>query len=283
MILGLSPKLLKENVKSVLGALRLGPTVQEARGRIGYLFDRETQRRNARFKRQYAPDGFAMPPPKLIYLVTGQFGAEAFYHSGLLGATCIQDILKRHGLDMGAFSTVLDFGCGCGRVIRHWKTLSGAKLYGVDYNPELINWCRRNLQFAEFGIDKAGVPLDFAEGTFDFIYAVSVFTHLMERGQTFWMDEIMRVLKPGGYFLFTVHGVSRLSDLSAEQRKIFESGKPVIVGSQYSGTNSCGTYHPQEYVRDVLCREWSLLAFEPGAAKDANQDAFLMQKPDSMS
>ena len=268
----LTPKVLKNGVKSALGALRLGPTAHDVRCRIGYLFDVKTQNRNARFKGRCAPDGFPMPPPKLIYLVTGQFDAEAFYNNGLLGVTCIREILRRHGLDVNAFSKVLDFGCGCGRVIRHWKAVTGAKLYGIDYNPELINWCRQNLHFAEFGVDRAGVPLNFAEGTFDFIYSISVFTHLTERGQRFWMDEIMRILKPGGHMLFTVHGLSRLNDLSLEQRQIFESGSPVIVGSQYSGTNSCGTYHPQQYVRDVLCKDLRLLAFESGAAKDANQD-----------
>jgi SAM-dependent methyltransferase len=220
-----------------------------------------------------------MPPPKLIYLVTGQFDAEAFYQSGVLGGTCIREILSRYNLEISTFRKVLDFGCGCGRVIRHFRSLTRANLYGIDYNPELIGWCQRNLQFADFGVNKTGIPLKFADGTFDFVYSISVFTHLTQGNQRFWMDEIMRVLKPGGHMLFTVHGLSRLKGLSPEQRQIFEAGNAVIVGSQYSGTNSCGTYHPQQYVRDVLCRNWQLLAFEPGAAKDANQDAFLMEKP----
>jgi hypothetical protein len=80
--------------------------------------------------------------------------------------------------------------------------------------------------------------------------------------------------------LFTVHGISRLGDLSLEQRRDFEDGNAIILGEQYSGTNFCGTYHPEGHVRNVLCNHLRFVAFEPGAAKDANQDVFLMQKPE---
>jgi len=274
----MSPGTLEEIAKSVLGALRIGPTVHDFRNRIGYLLDAKTRSRNARFRARVATDGLPLPPPKLIYLVTGQFDAEAFYNSGILGAACIHEILNRHGVDTKTFGKALDFGCGCGRVIRHWRGLTGTKLFGLDYNLELIDWCQRNLQFAEFALNRAGVPLMFPDAHFDFVYSISVFTHLTQPDQRFWMDEIMRVLRPGGHILFTVHGLSRLSDLSSKEREIFEAGMPVVLGSQYSGTNSCGTYHPEKYVRQVLCRNWRFVAFEAGAAKDANQDVFLMQK-----
>ncbi len=39
-----------------------------------------------------------------------------------------------------------------------------------------------------------------------FVYSVSVFTHLDERGQFDWLAEVRRVLRPGGVALLTVHG-----------------------------------------------------------------------------
>jgi ubiquinone/menaquinone biosynthesis C-methylase UbiE len=175
----------------------------------------------------------------------------------------------------------LDFGCGCGRVIRQWKRLRAAKLYGLDYNRHLIDWCRRNLSFGEFGVNASRSPLSFADGSMDFIYSISVFTHLTELNQRFWMDELIRVLRPGGYLLFTVHGISRLNELTSEQRRLFDAGNMVILRGQYSGTNFCGTYHPERYVRSVLCTGLRFVAFEPGGAQDANQDIFLMQKSTS--
>lgn len=270
--------LIKDTVKRALDFLGLGVAVRDLRNRSRYFLDAETRRRNARFKTDRASDGLPMPPPELVYLVTGQFDAEAFYQNGVVGARCIEEVIRRQGLDLDAFGTILDFGCGCGRVMRQWKRLQRAKLYGIDFNPLLVNWCRSSLPFAEFGVNKSGTPLTFADKTFDFIYSISVFTHLTESNQRFWMAELGRILRPGGYLLFTVHGISRLNDLAAEQRHAFEAGNPIILGEQYSGTNFCGTYHPELYVRNVLCKGLRFVAFEPGAAKDANQDIFLMRR-----
>ncbi|MGH9784853.1 MAG: class I SAM-dependent methyltransferase [Terriglobia bacterium] len=265
--------------RDLLGLLGVGAAARDLLKHGIYCVDRKTRSRNTRFKNSPGPDGLPMPPPELVYLVTGQFDAEVYYQSGMLGAQCIREVLSKQGLDLNSFGTILDFGCGCGRILRHWRKPSGPKLWGVDYNPRLIDWCRRNLTFAEFAVNTSATNLPFREGTFDFIYSISVFTHLTEPEQRFWMNELTRVLKPGGHLLFTVHGTTRLAELWPWQRQAFESGKFVIANSRHSGTNFCCTYNPEPYVRDVLCQDLRFVAFEPGAAKDANQDVFLLQKP----
>jgi ubiquinone/menaquinone biosynthesis C-methylase UbiE len=110
---------------------------------------------------------------------------------------CIQNVVRRHGLAFNRFGKVLDFGCGCGRIMRQWQDLTGSKRYGVDSNPRLVEWWRRSLTFGQFEVNISAAPLDFADSTFDFIYSISVFTHLSETNQHFWMGELIRVLKPG--------------------------------------------------------------------------------------
>jgi SAM-dependent methyltransferase len=271
--------LLKQGWKTVLDVFGLSAVVSGLRSRTKYWLDDETRGRNARFSQANAPDGLPMPPPYLIYLITSQFDAERFYQNGVLGAACVEQVLSRHGLDIHQFTRILDFGCGCGRVIRQWRKLHQSQLYGVDYNPRLINWCRCNLSFAEFAVNKSRASLAFPVGTFDFVYSISVFTHLSESDQRFWMDELTRILSPGGYLLFSVHGTTRLDALNAAEREQFAKGESLVFGSRYSKQNACITFHPAEYVEKVLCRDLRLVAFEPGAAKDANQDFFLMQKP----
>ena len=41
-------------------------------------------------------------------------------------------------------------------------------------------------------------PLRFADGSFDIVYAYSVFSHLSERVQLRWVEEFARILRPGG-------------------------------------------------------------------------------------
>lgn len=269
----------KQATKATIDYLGLTDAAFSLRDHAKYYVDSSLRNRNTRFKLSPAADGLPMPPPHLVYLVTSHFDCEAFYNNGILGANCIQEVLSKNGLEFSTFDRVLDFGCGCGRVIRQWRNLAGPKLYGVDYNPSSVEWCRANLTFGEFAVNTSGSPLNFPDGTFDFIYSISVFTHLTESNQHFWMGELTRTLKPGGYLLITVHGSTRLHQLTPEQRDEFEAGRVVVTHSRYSGRNLCATYHPDAYVRNVLCRDLTFVAFEPGAARDANQDIFLLRKP----
>ena len=263
----------------VLGLLNSGLHKKDKPNRAKYLKDLDTQARNAEFRKYGGPDGLPAPPPELVYLVTGQWSIEAFYHNGLLGADCIRRILEKNGLTVDAFESILDFGCGAGRIMRHWRTLRGPKLHGTDYNPHMVKWCQKSLTFARFTLSDSSSRTQYEDEQFDFIYVISVFTHLAEARQRFWIEELTRILKPGGYLLITVHGSTHLMYLTPEQRQEFEAGRLIVVNEEYSGTNHCATYHPEQYVRNSLCQGLTVVDVVPGGAKDANQDAFLLQKP----
>ena len=153
-----------------------------------------------------SPDGMPIPSPELITLVAGTDDIDWFWKSGALGASSMLEILYKNGLSMEKFDAVLDFGCGIGRVIRHFRNVHGPRYYGTDYNPKLIAWCRHNLKFARFSTNHLIGKLEFKDRQFDFIYALSVFTHLREEQQHFWIKELARILKPGGYLFLTTHG-----------------------------------------------------------------------------
>jgi SAM-dependent methyltransferase len=228
---------------------------------------------------QGAPDGLPLPPPEMIRLVAGIDNTAVFYWGGVLGARWIKGILAKNGLDINQCGALLDFGCGCGRILRHWKSLKGPQLFGTDYNPYLIHWCQRALPFVACQTNGLAPPLPYENGQFDLIYTISIFTHLEEQLQRVWMEELRRILKPGGRLLFTVHGLTHLHVLTMEQRARFEAGELVVSKPEHSGDNECCTYHPESYVRRVLAKEFLIVDFIPGGAKDANQDVFLVQKP----
>src|SRR3954453_1101206 len=94
-------------------------------------------------------DGLPVPPPHLIVRVAGTPDAAWFLESGRLAAQSIRDALERAGTRIEAMESILDFGCGCGRVIRNWAKLD-AKLAGSDLSGGAIDWCRSNLFFARF-------------------------------------------------------------------------------------------------------------------------------------
>jgi hypothetical protein len=90
---------------------------------------------------------------------------------------------------------------------------------------------------------------------------------------------LARVLKPGGVLLITVHGESRLCQMDPEDRQRFLSGQLVVKREAAVGTNVCGAYHPEQWVRDNLTKRFEVVDFIPRGARDANQDIFLLRKP----
>ena len=187
----------------------------------------------------------------------------------------------RNGIGLGEGHSILDFGCGCGRVTRYWQGVTAARVFGTDYNPTLIDWCSRNLRFAKFGVNQPIPPLSFADRQFDVIYAFSVFTHLTEDLQMAWIHELTRVLAPGGLLLLSTHGERYMGRLDDAERRRFAAGELVVKNDVSApGTNACAAYHPLAYVRDRLAGELELVDFQPEGAKgNPHQDLYVLRKP----
>ncbi len=246
---------------------------------IIYLCQTELREKNARFYKQGAPDGLPLPSSKLIYSIMRRFEAELYWEQSVLGRQTITEILRKNQLELSSFSSILDFGCGCGRVMRQWKDLKNTALHGVDHNKRAIHWCRSALPFAQFQRNTINERLDFSDETFDLIYAISVFTHLDADLQIFWRDELSRVLKPGGYLLITVHGKNREHELATEDRERLEQDELVVMRKDYSGLNYCSVYHPESYLRNVFAENLEFIDYLPDGAIDVKQDAVLLRKP----
>lgn len=191
----------------------------------------------------------------------------------------IHDVLRRNGVAADALKSILDYGCGCGRVIRHWPFDGAARLFGTDQNPRLIEWCQHHLPFASFDVNDLRPPLRYGNEAFDLVYALSVFTHMTEDLQLLWMEELRRVLRPGGYLLMTTHGASYLNQLDPAQQAEFRSGQLVVRNTEFAGSNECGAFHPEQYVREKLIDGFEVLDFVPEGAKgNPTQDVYLLRK-----
>lgn len=235
---------------------------------------------NRTLRQKGAPDGLPLPPTKLVELVAGTPDLAWFLKGGALAASCVREALAAQGEEMEDLTAILDFGSGCGRVARHWAGLKRVKVHGVDYNPELIAWSQDNLRFAEFSINRPMPPLQFQSAQFDAIYAFSVFTHMTDVMQDRWMQELRRVLRPGGYLIFSTHGDNYKHHLSASERAAFEAGERVVKPGGPVGTNMFQAYHPRCYVEKHLCHDLEPVAFTPaGALGNPVQDLHVFRRP----
>ena len=225
------------------------------------------------------PDGLPVPPPQLIVRVAGTADADWFLEGGRRAAGSIRMTLIKQGRPIEELGAILDFGCGCGRVVRNWHALPATDVHGSDQDARAIDWCRRNLPFARFATNGLAPPLVHEEGAFDLVYALSVFTHLTEELQGAWMGEFSRVLRPGGLLLLTTHGAAYLPRLNAAESARFSSGEMVVRREEVPGTNLCTTFHPESYVRERLANGWEILDFvAEGAKGNPDQDLYLLRR-----
>jgi SAM-dependent methyltransferase len=218
------------------------------------------------------PDGLPVPPPELIVRVAGSADVEWFLEGGRLGYESVRAHVPRDELE-----SVLDFGCGCGRVTRYWRDFAGS-ISGTDLSAEAVTWCRENLPFARFERNDLEPPLTFSDGSFDLVYGLSVFTHLTVDTQRRWLGELRRVLRPGGYLLLTTHGESYADRLEPDEHERFRAGEIVVRWQEVAGSNLCAAYHPAGSLA-LLAEGFEEIAHvEEGAQGNPHQDVHVFRR-----
>jgi SAM-dependent methyltransferase len=224
-------------------------------------------------------DGLPVPPPRLLFLVTNECAPAWYFESGAAASSSLLELLGRNGVDLAVAAPILDFGCGCGRVIRRWHDL-GVELHGTDVNPRLVEWCRGSLPFARFAVNGLEPPLAYADETFGLVYAFSVFTHMPAELEAAWIAELRRVLRPGGHLVVSTHGAAYLDRLGEAERVAFLAGRTVVRRGAVAGSNWCTTFHPEQAVRERLARGFDVVDFVPEGAKgNPVQDVTVLRKP----
>jgi SAM-dependent methyltransferase len=227
------------------------------------------------------PDGLPLPPPRLRQLVSGRSAdAEYFVRIGEAMSASIRGAAAEAGSPVEEMGAILDFGCGSGRVARHWADLQGPEVHGCDYNEELVSWCAANLPFLRVQRNELEPPAPYESESFDLIYALSVLSHLSEPLGERWVAEYRRLLRPGGLLVASVLGEQATHRLTAEERERFDRGELVVERPRMEGRNSCTAYHPADYVSGSLLAGFSgVRAFELGSAElPVMQDAYLARR-----
>jgi SAM-dependent methyltransferase len=225
-------------------------------------------------------DGLPLPPARLRAQV-GPLHADAdfFLRSGRQHADLIEGLLRDVGTPVSDLDALLDWGCGCGRVLRHWPRRTEADVAGCDIDERMVAWCLENLPFADVRVTGLNPPLPYADSSFGLVYAFSVFTHLSEELQHAWMGESRRVLEPGGHLLLSTLGnrYASLDRLTVEERDRFARGELVVLYERSAGTSLCSAYHPPRYVHDQLAQGFGVVAFRP-AGDEGGHDIHLLRK-----
>jgi SAM-dependent methyltransferase len=181
------------------------------------------------------------------------------------------------------FTSILDFGCGCGRLTRYLRPAGGQRVTGCDIDPESIGWCSANLAGAgvEYFVNAVTPPLPRDGACFDLVIAVSVFSHLPEDLQFAWLHELARVIRPGGLLVASVHGETLLPEETPTETRarLRETGFLYARGFGTPGLPDFyqTAYHRPEYVAAHWQKGFELKFGLPRGINN-QQDAYVLAR-----
>lgn len=190
---------------------------------------------------------YIMPPQEMRVRVTASADPAYFVSLGLVTLAEMLPLAMKPG-HSGAtrWSTILDFGCGPGRLTQ-WLAFNPSWIvYGCDIDAEAIAWATENIPAAAFKRVQPEPKLPYGDGMFDLIIASDVFSHIPGKLIEPWLAELHRVLAVGGTLVFSFHGPS-------------EHPEPVAsVMCAPEGTIIPGV-PPESYVVTYCNAQWLLL------------------------
>jgi SAM-dependent methyltransferase len=146
-----------------------------------------------------------VPDEASMARVAGQVSPENFLLHGASWFVKLDRLVAAlRGQGLAGAGQIVDWGCGCARISRHFPLECRTNVVGFDIDPVNIAWCREHIRGMRFGECLVDPPLPLESDSVDVLFAHSVLTHLGEQRQHQWLAEIRRVLKPGGYAFLTV-------------------------------------------------------------------------------
>jgi ubiquinone/menaquinone biosynthesis C-methylase UbiE len=168
----------------------------------------------------------------LLPLIPKKFlAAQLRQPSGLFGKILMRDILNRHNERMNLFAIemlgiqptdrVLDIGFGGGVTIEKMlTTIDSGKIYGVDFSQVMIEKAkqkfRSEIEAEQVSIEFADVrALPFDDHTFDKVCTVNTIYFWDEPLAS--LQEIKRVIKPGGKLVIGIRSADKMKELEVTQ------------------------------------------------------------------
>ncbi len=236
----------------------------------------------------------AQPPDEVHAMARGpRAAAGASWFADL-----VVDAAARAGAPLGPGAEVLDFGCSSGRVLRvlaAWR--DDIAWHGCDPNADAVAWADENIPGLTAFASPQEPPLPVADASFDLVYAISVWSHFGTTQAARWIDEMERVIKPGGALVMTTQGYASLAYYFREKRISARDAREgayalVAYGHKYfeafGEDGDWGVSHPEwgmAYLNtDWLARHalsrWTLAVFDPGRI-DGNQDLVVLVRRDT--
>jgi SAM-dependent methyltransferase len=173
----------------------------------------------------------------------------------------IDETLAAAGKTTDDIDRWLDFGCGYGRVIRFLvERVPPERIFASDVVKEGVEFC-----CSEFGVQPVYSAPDLTAvrlGSFDFIYAISVITHLNEQNSLAFLRFLGESLNPGGIAMITTHGQWSIDNAAlygpeyeAQRAEIIDAVRErgfAYIPYSFVANDYGMTWHSREYIENRI-------------------------------
>lgn len=112
----------------------------------------------------------------------------------------LKELVRRH-FPSDSMAKILDLGCGHGALIHVARQMGYNNVDGVDGSPEQVAVARRLGILGVQEGDLIEVLTNLADASQDCVIAFDVLEHFKRDELIFFVDEVKRVLKPGGRWI----------------------------------------------------------------------------------
>lgn len=201
-----------------------------------------------------------IPPANLINRVDELSSPEFYQLKGIQNFLEIRRLIEKHvnGIEI---DKMLDWGCGSGRITGFFYFFSNIPLiYGCDIDKEAIVWAQKNFPKAQFSVNSPYPPTSYEAEQFEMVISFSVFTHLDRKNQMAWLKEMHRIMKPGGLFISTTHGMTAgrtILNLEQIQSLVKEGFFDYGEDQRLAGIAPENYYRAFFMTKEYVKKEWS--------------------------
>ncbi len=134
---------------------------------------------------------------------------EEFHWTGIRFAARMMERFKDYGKVEPYYANILEIGCGVGRFLKPLSSFF-KRVYGIDISRQMLKTAKEycsGLPNVTFHLNN-GHSLEFLENdSFDYCVSAGVFQHITHIEVIIgYIKEAIRILKPGGVFLFQFEG-----------------------------------------------------------------------------
>jgi SAM-dependent methyltransferase len=239
------------------------------------------------------------PPAALMHRTSNTDNDQRF---AAVGVAILRALAAASRKPLSEYRDLLDFGVGAGRLARMFKGFQG-RYAGADIDADNVTWIAGNLPWVQAVKTEPGRMLPFADADFDAVVGISVFTHMNERNQFFYLDELQRVTSAGAMLFLTVSGARVLERAETEPniakmlampegglvtaRAAFDAGPGFCFLLQHGHLTSREYEYGVTFISEAyITRKWSryfeVQAIARGAIHDF-QDIVVLRRRDDTS